>query len=185
MADTNYAFVARMYTGARKFPRVFGRFLDGRKVPGGPYKITQIVIGGSVLLLAVFSYTLHWWSTGSPIMDLIFGGAVVAGVFWGSGKIPQTKRNPVALVLSAWRAIAAPRTGRYRGVPFVAKKPHHTASTRRAGTITVAAAAVEPVAATTAPDVVAAPAPSPQPAIASAPAPISGVARLLAQATHD
>lgn len=180
MTENRFEFVARMYTGARRFPRWFGRFLDGTKVPGGPYKITQIIVGGIFFLVTIATYTLGWWRTGSPLMDLIFGGAAVAGVFWGSGKIPQTKRNPLALILSTAHAVMAPRRGEHRGRPVTLSRPHPTSSTRSVPmprpapstqlipypqTIQLTAAAPEPTLPVTAPQ--------------------TGLARLLAQAEHD
>lgn len=177
MAENRFEFVARMYTGARRFPRWFGRFLDGRKVPGGPYKITQIVIGGVCLLLTISTYTLGWWRTGSPLLDLIFGGSVITGTFWVSGKIPQTKRNPLALVQSAWRATAAPRHGKYRGRPVTPRRPHSTASSRRVPPPRLDVSV--PRAPRTGP-----PAPT-APPVTPSHSPQTGLARLLAQADHD
>jgi len=179
--DDRFVFVAKMFTGARKFPRWFGRFLDGRKVPGGPYKITQIVIGGVFALVVVFTYTLHLWGTGSPVMDLIFGGGVVFGVAWASGKIPQTKRNPLSLVFSFLHAVSAPRMGRYRGKPLTPARPHSTASTRSVSAPKPAAA----IPATPDQDLVQESIVPAAPAAIHPPVPATGVARLLAQATHD
>lgn len=173
--DQVFAFVAKFFTGARRFPRYFGRFLDGRKVPGGPYKVTQIVIGGIFGLIVVVAYTLHWWSTGMWITDVIFGLAATWGVFWASGKIPQTKRNPVWVALSFLHALTAPGTGTLRGKPVAAKKPH-SASSAHAPVHAAAEPAEEPAAE---------PEPEPEPAAAPAPpalpCPATGVARLLAQ----
>lgn len=112
----------RLYTRARKFPRLIGTTLDGRKLPGGPYTWPQLALAGGVLFVS--ARTAVWWARGSglqTIMIILFltVGAVIVG-----RQLPQITRNPVLLVGGVLRVLTAPRTGRLANRPLRLRAPH-------------------------------------------------------------
>lgn len=103
----------KFYTRARKFPRLLGKTLDGRTLPGGPYSIRQAVVAGVVLF--VMAKTISWWggsmsgvSRGILIVAAVLGSTVV------TRNLPTFPRNPLSLLLGLLRVITSPSRGRYR-----------------------------------------------------------------------
>ncbi|CAM5535378.1 hypothetical protein [Leifsonia shinshuensis] len=178
--NTDEQIVAKVFTGARKFPKVVGRLLDGQRIPGGPYRVSQLVAGGSVFLLTLGGYAIGLWRLGNPVFDFVVGTAFVAMVFWVTGKLPQTKRNPLSVAGSFMHAFVAPRGGVVRG-RFVTLPRSHSARSSRTFTASRPAPAVasrvdtDPVEVPV-DDIAAGPL-----AASPTPAPATGLARLLAQ----
>lgn len=115
--------VVRYYTRARKFPQLIGKTPDGTKIPFGPYTITQAVVAGSALIVGF--YTLPMWAGESTITNVFVLIAMVWGVVRAVGRIPAGARSPLSVATGAYRAAAAPRTGRVAGRPVRIARPHH------------------------------------------------------------
>jgi hypothetical protein len=90
---------AKWFTSARKFPQLIGRTPDGTQLPGGPYTITQLVVGGVVALL--LWNTTGLWARFGLAGNIIVGPALVIGAVFAAGKIPFEMRSPV-VVGSGW-----------------------------------------------------------------------------------
>lgn len=68
----------KIYTGARKFPVVVGKFPNGKnraRIPGGPYTLQQILVFAVIMVLTAI---LIINNVGNPIWVLIAGGAAAA-----------------------------------------------------------------------------------------------------------
>lgn len=107
----------RFYTSARRIKQVLGSLPDGTKIPGGPYTYTQI--GVMIALLVLGWITRGLWGSGSTIGDLIVLLVVSFGAGFVAGKLPQSRRNPIRLLGSAFTLITHPGPGgHWRGRPL-------------------------------------------------------------------
>lgn len=106
--------VARFYR-VKKFTRYLGRFPDGTKIWGGPYNMTQGVVGAIAGLIAMQTNGL--WGTGNIFFDLLLGGGTVYLIVSMAGRIRTGNRNPASLLLGLYTAMTAPSTGSYNGAP--------------------------------------------------------------------
>lgn len=186
--------IAGFYTRSRKFPKMIGRMTDGTRIWGGPYTLTQVGIGGVVLLILLITRT-YLWSTGFVLFDM----AVAAGVSWCVvkivGYIPTFRRNLVSVFVDAVSAMFKPRGGMYQGRMVKLARPHQAV-----GKTTVLAPSARPepaaelvdVAAPTTVPVAAAKPQAPAPAVVHMPTaelpshrPITAVERLLQQAKSN
>lgn len=177
--------VARFYTRSRRFPRLIGRLHDGTRIPGGPYTVTQGVVGAVLLILGLATRGL--WGTGTILLDIPIVLLAAWGGAWGAGRLPATRRNVFSILLGTVGAMVRPAAGKYRERTVRMRPPH------RASGVTVVGAAQEPstirpvrsvAAATVTVGDVPAPLPA-RPVTVEKPAtrmPVTGVERLLAQA---
>ncbi len=121
MGDQPMVERVKWFTLARKFPQLIGRTPDGARIPGGPYTITQAV--GGLIVLVVGYYSMGLWANfgvlGNYTLLLVLTGAVIFGL----GRIPLGARNPAAIGMGAFRAVAAPQRGRLRGRPVRIRRP--------------------------------------------------------------
>lgn len=118
--------VVKWYTRARKFPQLLGRTPDGAKLWGGPYTITQAVVGGVVVFVG--SNTVGLWGQFGFIGNIVVLAAVGYGSVLVVGWIPVGSRNPIAVVTGTSKALTAPRHGRLGGRPVRLRRPrrlHH------------------------------------------------------------
>lgn len=115
--------VVKMFTKARNFPQLIGKAPDGRKIPGGPYTLTQFVgagIAGGLLWL-----TQSLWAQGSVITNGVIFLGVTGGTLWALGRLPQGARNPISVVRGVGRAATgAMSPSRINGEPIRIKRPH-------------------------------------------------------------
>lgn len=124
--DQFAGFVAKFYTRARRFPKLIGKLHDGTRIPGGPYTITQVIVGGLFLFVAMQTRSL--WTWGSLIIDLPLALATTWGVAWVFGLIPQTNRNILSVAASGLAAFSSPLNGRFKGKPVRFRQPHRARS---------------------------------------------------------
>lgn len=63
-----------VYTLGRKFPRMIGKFPNGKPIPFGPFTYVQagVLVGGVILLMAVVNYF-----TPPIIPTLLIGAAII------------------------------------------------------------------------------------------------------------
>lgn len=116
------AEIVRWYTHGRKFPKLIGRFNDGRAIPGGPYTHTQFATGA--VMVAVAAKTPGLWAH----FGLLGNAVVLAGttfvVVWSLGRMPLEARNPIAAGKGAYRATRSPSLGTLGGKAVQMKRPH-------------------------------------------------------------
>lgn len=108
--------IARFYTRSRRFPKMIGRMNDGSRIPGGPYTLTQVGVGGAVLLVMLVTRGLLW-STGEILLDLLVTAGVAFAATWLVGRIPMTRRNLLFAFLDGAAAMFKPFGGSTRGRP--------------------------------------------------------------------
>ncbi|WP_298462053.1 hypothetical protein [uncultured Cellulomonas sp.] len=114
--------VAQFFTRARRIPVLVGRLPDGAALPGGPYTLTQVLLGaGSVLVLAK---TTALWAHFGGLTNLLVGAGVVAAVVWFSGRLPTSGRNPISWLGDAVSLYGRPRSGLLRDRPMRVARPH-------------------------------------------------------------
>ena len=115
--------VVKMFTKARNFPQLIGKAPDGRKIPGGPYTLTQFVgagIAGGLLWL-----TQSLWAQGSVITNGAIFLGITGGTLWVLGRLPQGARNPISVVRGVGRAATgAMSPSKINGEPIRIKRPH-------------------------------------------------------------
>lgn len=112
----------RLYTRARKFPKLIGKTLDGRQLPGGPYTGPQLILTGSLVFLAVKTAPL--WARGSGVQTIVVFVALAAGSLVLGRHLPRLTRNPLLLLLGLGRVLTGPRHGRAGNRPLRARAPH-------------------------------------------------------------
>lgn len=115
--------IARFYTSARRIPILLGKWPNGGRIPGGPYRIVQLVVGS---LVFVTGWNTRWLWGGSqiPLAQLFTLVLVSAAATWLSGRIPSTKRKLPNLLIDSVAALTAPGHGTYRGRIFRVAPPH-------------------------------------------------------------
>lgn len=119
--------VARFYTRSRRFPKFIGRLHDGTRIPGGPYTVTQAVVGGAVVLIALT--TRAQWGTGTILVDVPICLAIAWGAAWAAGRIPSTRRNLMNVIAGGASAALRPGEGRYKDQTFRLQPPHYVGGT--------------------------------------------------------
>lgn len=112
----------RMYTRARKFPLLIGRFPDGKQVPGGPYTLPQLV--GGVIALAALWFLRPLWAHFGTIMNLGLAAMIAAGVVYGLGRLPQTGRSPWSRLGGLGKAASRSPKARVNGRTITIRRPH-------------------------------------------------------------
>lgn len=90
---------AKWFTSARKFPQLIGRTPDGTQLWGGPYTITQLVVGAMVAVLLWLTPGL--WAQFGLAGNIVVGPAILIGAVVAAGKLPFGMRNPV-VVAGGW-----------------------------------------------------------------------------------
>lgn len=121
MGDQPTVERVKWFTLARKFPQLIGRTPDGARIPGGPYTITQAV--GGPIVLVVGYYSMGLWANFGVLGNYTLLLALTGAVIFGLGRIPLGARNPAAIGMGAFRAVAAPQRGRLRGRPVRIRRP--------------------------------------------------------------
>jgi len=121
MGDQPTVERVKWFTLARKFPQLIGRTPDGARIPGGPYTITQAV--GGLIVLVVGYYSMGLWANFGVLGNYTLLLALTGAVIFGLGRIPLGARNPAAIGIGAFRAVAAPQRGRLRGRPVRIRRP--------------------------------------------------------------
>jgi hypothetical protein len=88
--------VWRWYTKARRFPALIGKDASGRRIPGGPYTVLQVV---AVPVAAVLLWNTQglWGSTMSGLARVIIVIAGTLGAVKLLGKVDFASRNPIYL----------------------------------------------------------------------------------------
>lgn len=122
MSDETPQRANKFFTGARRIPLMVGRLATGEQIPFGPYRITQFVVAGVVLLVCVITNPL--WTTNNALLDLVVGAIWVGALGFLSGKLPLTKRSAWAMGRSFFQAMNAPAHGTVRGKEISIRKPH-------------------------------------------------------------
>ena len=112
---------AKWFTSARKFPQLIGRTPDGTQLPGGPYTITQLVVGGVVALL--LWNTTGVWARFGLAGNIVVGPALLIGAVFAAGKIPFEMRSPVVVGAGWINALSRSTAG---STPVRLRPPHRS-----------------------------------------------------------
>jgi hypothetical protein len=96
----------KFYTKARRIPTLIGKMPSGGKIWGGPYTMTQGVVGGVAGL--VMWKTSALWAHFGALMNIVVAAGIVYGLIWSAGKIPATGRNPFTWAMSAMNVSTRP-----------------------------------------------------------------------------
>lgn len=135
--------VLRWYTSALRIPRLIGKLTSGERIWGGPYTVTQAVVGGVVLILGV--KTMPWWGPihlfGEGLIGFVANWAVVAGSAFAlvkiSGNIPTSRVNVGLALRGGWRQLIRRTHVRWRG-----SRPQVGRKSTRAGRVVITDMAV-------------------------------------------
>lgn len=123
----------KWFTRVRRIPTLIGKMPSGERIKGGPYKASQLVAFGSVLVVSLWS--MKWWaqlpvySTGVDGQFYAYATAGVAAV--GAGLIakrttPTEGQSAVATGSGAARLLTSsrdPRFGQGSAVPRATRRP--------------------------------------------------------------
>lgn len=112
MSTQNHVQTGRFYTAARKFQQLIGVTPAGETIPGGPYTVTQFLVGIAVLVVGFLTRPL--WSQGA-LTDVLFIAVAAVGATYGVGKMPGSRRSIINLINCWITLMSRPRTGTYRG----------------------------------------------------------------------
>lgn len=112
MSTQNHVQTGKFYTAARKFQQLIGVTPTGEAIPGGPYTVTQFVVG--IMVLVTGFITRPIWSQGT-IADVLYIAAAAIGITYGVGKLPRSRRSIINLINCCITLMSRPRTGKYRG----------------------------------------------------------------------
>lgn len=112
MSNQNHVQTGRFYTAARKFQQLIGVTPAGEAIPGGPYTVTQFIVGIVVLVLGFLTRPL--WSQGA-ITDVLFIAVAAVGAIYAVGKMPRSRRSIINLINCWITLMTRPRTGTYQG----------------------------------------------------------------------
>ncbi|UFU16035.1 conjugal transfer protein (plasmid) [Curtobacterium sp. C1] len=122
MSEQHTPTVARFYTAARRIPVLIGK-INGARIPGGPYTLTQIVVGGIVLWVGY--KTAGLWGAGLyPLVRMTVLAGIAFGATWATGKIPTTRRRLMDLASDFSTALSLPELGSYKGKRISIARPH-------------------------------------------------------------
>lgn len=113
--------VIKWYTHVRKFPTLIGRTSDGKRIPGGPYTPTQLLVGAGAAWL--MSQTTWVWARFGRMGNITTFLLVVGGLIFGLGKLPIGSRNPLRVLAGSFAAVTRPTGGRYRGSAVAVARP--------------------------------------------------------------
>jgi hypothetical protein len=111
---------AKVFTGIRDVPIYAGESSQGNRLPGGPYRSTELIAIGLIMGPALWWFRTH--EDGG--FAVLAGAAVAATVVTVILRMVLPKRRPslgaragfaVACVLPRHACAAAPRTGSRRG----------------------------------------------------------------------
>ncbi|WP_377454604.1 hypothetical protein [Rhodococcoides fascians] len=120
---TSSRSVVKMFTKARNFPQLIGKAPDGKKIPGGPYTLTQFV--GAGVVGGLLWLTSSIWAHGGTITNVAIFVGLTGGTLWALGRLPQGARSPVSVIRGVARAVTgAMAPARINGAPVRSKRPH-------------------------------------------------------------
>lgn len=111
----NQSETGKFYTASRNFQQVIGTFHDGTAIPGGPYTVTQFVVGFAVLaggFLTRSVWPIHWFPYALLVVTLAWG------VVWVTGKLPTSRRSPLNTLNSISDLLKTSRYGTVGGRDF-------------------------------------------------------------------
>ncbi|MGO3089950.1 MAG: hypothetical protein ACTII7_09720 [Galactobacter sp.] len=117
---------------------LIGRWLNGDKIPGGPYTITQVVLGFCAGAIGLWTKTRLGWSTGNVLMDAaIIVGLVVGVIYLLKTVVPEEpgllKMRTFGYANATMSLTAPTRSGSYRGAKYNTRPVKH----RRTGRVLI------------------------------------------------
>lgn len=99
MSEHETPDVVRYHTAGRRQPMLIGKDASGRRLPGGPYTIYQVV--AVVVVATGMWHTTSLWATQmTAISALLSIGAAAVGAGFLVGRLDLSGRNPLLILLS-------------------------------------------------------------------------------------
>ncbi|MCX5046261.1 ATP-binding protein [Aldersonia sp. NBC_00410] len=105
--------IVKVYTGSRKFPIVVGKFTNGKPIPLGPYTLTQLVTGVTIIVaftaIGILARLSPLAVLGLSLVGVVLGviGVLITGqINWDGVPITHRLLRVLGLVLTA-RPVAA------------------------------------------------------------------------------
>ena len=99
MSEHETPAVVRYHTAGRRQPMLIGKDASGRRLPGGPYTIYQVV--AVVVVATGMWHTTSLWATQmTSISALLIIGAAAVGAGYLVGRLDLSGRNPLLILLS-------------------------------------------------------------------------------------
>src|SRR4051812_2009646 len=113
--------IVRYHTRGIRFPRLIGRALDGTRLPGGPYTITQVI--GFVGVIGLGAVSRPLWGGPSMLGDYSMLLAIAAMVGYGLQRLPLGGRSPWDIAVGLTHMSGTPRHGRLDGSRLPRSRP--------------------------------------------------------------
>ena len=121
--QTSSRSVVKKFTKARNFPQLIGKAPDGKKIPGGPYTLTQFV--GAGVVGGLLWLTSSIWARGGTITNVAIFLGLTGGTLWALGRLPQGARSPVSVIRGIARAVTGSMApAKINGAPVRSTRPH-------------------------------------------------------------
>lgn len=109
--------VVKWYTRSRKFPIFVGKTANGGRLWGGPYTITQIMVGAGVFLALISPPWLWTRIFNNPVANATIFLIALPGSVFLTGRIPIGSRNPLTLAAGLLGSWFRPANGTINGLP--------------------------------------------------------------------
>lgn len=130
MSDQHPQTVVRYHTAGRRQPMLIGKDAAGRRLPGGPYTVYQILAVAAVATAMWQTRTL-WATEMTGLSSLLVIGAAAIGAGFLTGRLDFSGRNPLWILLALLEAapvLACARPGTVGGRPLPASRPRQVRS---------------------------------------------------------
>lgn len=99
MSEHETPDLVRYHTAGRRQPMLIGKDASGRRLPGGPYTIYQVV-AVVVVATGMWHTTSLWADQMTAISALLIIGAAAVGAGYLVGRLDLSGRNPLLVLLS-------------------------------------------------------------------------------------
>lgn len=137
MADHEMQTVVKYHTAGRRQPMLIGKDAAGRRLPGGPYTVYQVIALAAVATSMWKTRTL-WASEMTGLSSLLVIGAAAVGAGFVTGRLDFSGRNPLWILLSmlgATPALLSARPGQLAGRSLPVGKPRKVRALAIAGRV--------------------------------------------------
>ena len=102
---------------------MIGRLPDGSKIWGGPYTLTQIVVGVVALIAGILLWPVYA-SSGLLTAVIILLFSIIVPMYL-AGQLKPSTRSPMLQLLGIGKILTAPAAGKIDGKTLKLAKPHH------------------------------------------------------------
>ena len=130
MSDQHAQTVVKYHTAGRRQPMLIGKDAAGRRLPGGPYTVYQLIAVAAVATTMWQTRTL-WATEMTGLSSLLVIGAAAIGAGFLTGRLDFSGRNPLWTLLALLEAVpvlVSARPGTVGGRPLPASRPRQVRS---------------------------------------------------------